>query len=124
MSQSRATGLPAGAPVRRAGLSAGAEQGLGGRPHRLPLKSFVLLVSRQHIPNAFSQLFGYYGTSYRPAASAFNLPIKFLYHFVVGVGGDGRLPESSSQVGVPILVAPIYARWLPPLSLAPGTSRQ
>src|SRR5699024_5640102 len=78
-----------------------------GRPHGLPLKSLVLFVPRQYIPDAFGQLFAYHSSGYRATASAFNFTIKFLDDFVMGVGRNGCLTKGRSprEFGVAVFVA-------------------
>jgi hypothetical protein len=88
--------------------------GLGSNPHGLPLKSFILFVSGQHVPDAFGRFLGDHGPGHLPAASALNLAVLFLDHVVMGIGGDGRLPKSDAQVPVPIFIYfRIYASGCP-----------
>src|SRR5699024_385535 len=67
--------------------------GLRGNPYRLPFVSFIFFISNQHMPYAFGYFFTAPDSCYRLAASAFNLVIKLLDHFVVSISRDGSLAK-------------------------------
>ena len=104
MSQSRATGLPSVSRLGKRAYRLG-PAGLRGNPNRLPLKSLILFILSQHMPDALGQLFRYNSSGHRSTASTFNLSIEFLHNLIVGVGGNSGLPESRPQVFITIFIS-------------------